>query len=70
MKFLCIFGHKWFYFNPAGVGDYLDRTCSRCERKETYYGNRGYYHDTESWQWMTKKEREYYLKEMERVRKL
>jgi hypothetical protein len=63
-------GHTWFYFENAGVGDFLKRTCSKCGRKETYRGNRGYNHPKDSNEWMTDEEYAAYLKEWERVKNL
>lgn len=66
MNILCFFMHKWEYFNHAGVGDFLDRVCLRCERHETYYGTRGYYHNKWSNEWMTKEEYQDWLKRHDR----
>lgn len=70
-KFLHFFaGHTWFYFERAGMGDFLKRTCSKCARKETYYGERGYFHNKQSEWWMTDEEYDIWVKEMKRVQKL
>lgn len=68
-KLLCsLFGHDWYYFENAGMGDFLKRTCARCHRKETYYGRRSYYHDKESTEWMTDEERKLFLEKWNKLK--
>lgn len=61
--------HRWFYYNRAGVGDFLDRKCA-CGAKEHWYGERSYYHLRYSSEWQTEKEHEAEMKEWRRLKDL